>query len=263
MSKKLLLVEILIGAALSYWVITSFFSSNTKFEELALGTETVSWFATDEDKKSIHIEKINAGERGDFLKGWENRGKKGVILLLGNSQMHSINQIKQGDANFLELIYSKTRNDTVEVLGHSMPNAGLQEYYLAYTYWSKILPVKSVVIPLFMDDMREDGVRDVFFSELILEKYQLRDSTDYLIHKVNGELRRFWSNNPNSKSAEFNADMAALRETFQEKTETYLNSELEDKSRAWANRQNVRGEFFNWMYKLRNTVFDIRANTIR
>ena len=29
------------------------------------------------------------------------------------------------------------------------------------------------------------------------------------------------------------------------------------------NRPNVRGDFFNWLYRLRNTVFRIKASTIR
>lgn len=262
-NKKFLLLEIAIGFILSYWIITSFFSGDTKFENLALGTETASYQALDENRKLIHITKIEGEEQREFLGNWEKRGKKDVILFFGNSQMHSINQLKDGEVNFLELLYNDNRNDTLEILGNSFPNAGIQEFYLGYEYWKRILPLKTVVIPLFMDDMREDGIRNVFFSDLIGNKYQLNDSSDFMIQKINKELRDYWPTNSNNQTAEVNADMAALKETVQEKTEIYLNDKLDQNSRAWLNRQNVRGEFFNWLYKFRNTVLGINANTIR
>ena len=263
MSKNILLVEIAIGSILSYWAITTYFSGNTRFEDLALGTETTSYQALDENKKLIHIVKIEGEEEHEFITSWKKRGRKDVVLFFGNSQMHSVNQMKTGEVNFLELLYAKNRSDTSEVLGNSLPNAGLQEFYLAYEYWKDILPLKTIVLPVFMDDMREDGVRSVFFSDLVNNKYQLRDTADYLALQINKHLRGYWSNNPNNKTEDTRADMAALRETFQEKTETYLNGKLEHNSQAWVNRQNVRGEFFNGIYKLRNTVFGINANTIR
>ncbi|NOT76611.1 MAG: hypothetical protein HOP08_16905 [Cyclobacteriaceae bacterium] len=262
MSKKLL-IEIFIGFVLSWWIIKTFFSGETKFENLALGTETVSYQAVDENKKLIHISKIDGAERSEFIENWEKRGKKKVILFMGNSQMHSINQMKAEEVNFLEQLYFRNRNDSTEILGNSLPNAGLQEFLLAYEYWKEVLPLKAVVIPLFMDDLREDGIRNVFFEDLVMTKFQIKDSGDMMIEKINADLRSYWSANPNNKTAEINADMAALDETFQEKTETYLNDKLNQTSEAWRNRQNVRGEFFNWIYKLRNTVFGINANTIR
>jgi hypothetical protein len=112
--------------------------------------------------------------------------------------------------------------------------------------------------------MREGGIRDVFFSGLVDSKYQLQDTSDYLPQSINKALRSHWSANVpvQTASAEGN-DLAALDETFQEKTEVYLNQELDQHSAAWSNRKNVRGEFFNWLYKLRNTVFGINANTTR
>ena len=263
MKKYQLLAEIIVGVILSYWIIASRFSGETKFEDLALGSETVSYQGLDENGKLIHIVKIEAAEEGEFLTNWDNRGKKDVTLFFGNSQMHSINQMQAGEVNFLELLHKRNKIESAEILGNSFPNAGLQEFYLAYSYWKNILPLKAVVIPLFMDDMREDGIRNVFFSDLISTRYQLKDSNDYLIRQINKDMKGYWSSNANNKTAEANADMAALRESFQEKTEIYLNDKLDRNSKAWVNRQNVRGEVFNWIYKLRNTVFGINANTVR
>ena len=80
---------------------------------------------------------------------------------------------------------------------------------------------------------------------------------------VNNELQNYWSGNANNQTSQGNPDMAALRETYQEKTELYLNGQLDTISEAWTNRQNVRGKFFNWLYRLRNSFFGIKANTVR
>ena len=263
LKNKWLFPELVTGAVLSFWIVSVYFTGDTKFEELALGSETTSYQALDENKKPIHIVKIEGEEEREFITNWKKRGRKGVVLFFGNSQMHSVNQMKTGEVNFLELLYAKNRSDTAEVLGNSLPNAGLQEFYLAYEYWKDILPLKTIVIPVFMDDMREDGVRSVFFSDLVNSKYQLRDTADYLARQINKDLRGYWSNNPNNKTEDTRADMAALRETFQEKTEIYLNDRLEQNSLAWNNRKNVRGDMFHWLYKFRNTVFGINASSVR
>jgi hypothetical protein len=263
MNKKLLLVEIFLGFILSYWIIRTYFSGNTIFENLALGTETMSYQALDEDNTLIHVQRIDALERSELLRHWEEKGRKDVIMFFGNSQTHSINQRKDKEVNYIELLYHNAENKPMDVLCHSFPNAGLQEFYLAYEYWKDILPLKVVVIPLFMDDMREDGVRDVFFAELVKSKYQLKDTSDHLVEKINSDLRGYWPSNPNNKTSTDNPDMAALEETFQERTETYLNNNLDRMSDSWGNRQNVRGEFFTWIYKLRNTVLGINATTVR
>jgi hypothetical protein len=163
MNRFFLLAEVLIGFLLSYWIITTFFAGNTQFENLALGTETVTYQATDENKNPIHIQKVNTGEQTLLIDGWKKRGKKPVILFFGNSQTHSINQRKDNEVNFVELLYKRNGNAGQDILCHSIPNASLQDFYLAYAYWKTIFPIKTVIIPVFMDDMREGGIRDVFF----------------------------------------------------------------------------------------------------
>lgn len=262
-SNRLLAVELFLGFALSYFIVRSLFSGSYQFENLALGTETSSYQAVDENQNLIHIQKLNSEEKEGLIKGWDRRGKKEVTLVLGNSQTHSINQQKLGDVNYVELLYQSTKSRESEVLCMSIPNAGMQEFFLAYEYWKGLLPIKTLVVPVFLDDMREDGVRDVFFSDLVTTRFQLTDTTRELSKLINRQLRSYWSSNTNNQTAQGDPDLAALRETFQEKTELYLNSELDTLSEAWTNRQNVRGQFFNWLYRLRNTVFRIKANTVR
>ena len=263
MKSKWLLAEILVGLASSYFIMTTYFSGDRKFEDLALGTETVTYNAVDENRKPIHIQRSNEEESTRLLEAWKERGSKPVILFLGNSQTHSINQQKEGEINFIEILYKNRTNQQEDIVCISLPNAGLQEFYLTYKYWNKVLPIKAIVVPVFMDDLREDGIRDVFFAELIATKFQLSDTADNISQKINKELRLNWTHNLSVKQLVGELDKLDLPETLQEKSETYLNGQLENRSKAWVNRPNVRGEFFNGLYKLRNTVFGIKASTIR
>jgi hypothetical protein len=260
MKRYWLLMEIVVGLFLSYFIIIVFFSGERKFEDLALGTETVTYNAVDEAGRLIHIQKTDLEQSGELLNAWKTRGEKPVVLFLGNSQTHSINQQKEGEVNFIELLYRSRIDKKSDILCISLPNSGLQEFYLVYEYWKKLLPIKALVIPVFMDDLREDGIRNFYFEELIHSKFQLVDTINQLPKKINSELRSYWQTNvsaivsPDSKS-----ESAA---TLQDKSEAYLNQKLE-KSKTWINRPNVRGEFFNWLYRFRNTFFRIKASTIR
>lgn len=262
MKKEVLLFELIIGAILSYTIIIKYFSGDRQFENLALGTETVKYQAVDKDDNFIHIIHIDSIEEPLFLKASKIYPKKDALLFLGNSQTHSINQKKEGEVNYISLLADNPANAKLNILCHSLPNANLQEFLLSYEYFKNKLPVKMLIIPVFMDDMREDGIRgDIYYQSLISQKYLLEDSTDYVIKHIDDDLSSFWSAGETSNSK--NEDIEAIKETFQEKTELLLNNFLEKRSLAWNNRPNVRGDFFNWLYMTRNTVLGINASTHR
>lgn len=252
------ILSIVIGAALSLFVIGRYFSGDKHFENLAMGTRTMPYQACEGDTL-IHLQHLNDKEESHFLSRINNRS---VVFFLGNSQTHSINQKKDGEVNFIELLNNVLRDTAITVRCNSMPNAGMQEYYLSYQYWKSKFKMKYVVIPVCMDDMREEGIRDVFFPNLIKTKFQISDTTA-IARVINEDLRAYWSKNENTKANNESADMAALKETVQESTEKYLNERLDGSWSVWRDRKNVRGEFFNWIYKLRNTVLRIKATTVR
>ncbi len=256
-------IELLMGFILAYFIIRTFFAGDFAFEKLALGDETSSYQAVDEEKHLIHIQRLSEEEKTELVNSWKRRGEKNVIFFLGNSQTHSINQQRESDVNYIELLYRREQSASQEVLCMSLPNAGLQEFFLAFEYWKDRLPIKTLIVPLFMDDMREDGIRDVFFSDLVDNRFQLQDTSSEISLNINRELRDYWSSNSNNQTTLGDPNLAALRETYQERTEIYLNNRLDSLSLAWNNRQNVRGQFFNWLYRLRNTVLRIKANTVR
>jgi hypothetical protein len=262
-----LLLQLLLGLLFAIATIQLFFSGERKFDELALGTETVTYMAKDIAGSNIHLTQIDNAEENVFVNDYHARGNKNVTLFMGNSQTHSINQMKNGEVNFIRILHDTLDNKNSEILCHSMPNAGMQEFYLSYMYWKKKLNIKVLVIPLFFDDLREDGIRDVFFTNLINDKFLLSDSLSHIEKKINSNLKSYWSSKKevktNNTSLNSSKDNEALKETVQEDIENSLNLFLEKNSKSWNNRENVRGDFFVWLYQLRNTVLGINASTIR
>ena len=257
MNPKAHLLQIILSTFLAFCIISFFFSGDKKFENLALGTETVTYQAKDKFNNFIHIFRIDEQEESSFLNAWKDRGKKKVIFFLGNSQTHSINQKKEDDINMIELLHDTLNSFNVDVLCHSFPNASMQEFYLSFKYWQRKLPIKTLIIPLFFDDFREDGIKDVFFEKLVNSKFVLDDNSNLVNQKINTNLKSYWGSKVNLHTAE------TSKSTIQERVEKSINNYLENNIVTWNQRENVRGDFFVWIYKLRNTIFGIKAQSIR
>ena len=257
MKPKVNLLQIILSTFFAFCIISFFFSGDKKFENLALGTATSSYRAKDKFNNLIDIFRINEHEEIAILNGWIKRGQKKVIFFLGNSQTHGINQKQKDDINIIELLHDTLKCYNVDVLCNSFPNASMQEFYLSFKYWQGKLPIKTLIIPIFFDDFREDGIRDVFFDRLVKTKFLLPDSSNKLIQKINLNLKSYWGSKVILESNERN------EATTQEKVEYSINNYLANNIVTWNQRENVRGDFFVWIYKLRNTIFGIKAQTIR
>lgn len=248
------LTELIVGISLAFIIISVFFKEKKNFENLALGEDTVSVNARDSAGQLIHVMQLTSLEYDSLILGWQQRGKKDVILCLGNSQTHGINQLKQGDVNYPKILSDEFQKNSLDVIAHSIPNANLQEHLLLFDFWTSRLPVKYLVIPVFMDDMREDGIRVV--EQLNKESYKISNDTSAIAAKINKEIKA-WG------ATETANDMSALNKTVQEKSELFFNSWLDKHFAPWASRPTVRGDLFANLFIWRNTLFGIKATTKR
>ncbi|NNC86323.1 MAG: hypothetical protein HKN75_09585, partial [Bacteroidia bacterium] len=247
------LLEIIVAFVLAMVFVGWYFAEKQDFENLALGEGTIPFFAND-GTYPIHVDEITKNSFDSVMLGWEQRGKKDVIFCLGNSQTHSLNQLKEGEVNYTQLLFNEYQDKGYDVITHSIPNCNLQEFYLFLQFWKEHLPIKVVLIPTFMDDTRENYINTVYLPYLVEAKYSLA-SDDALAQKINAAL--------DVGTEDGDEDMAALRQTVQEKSETFLNNWLDENFAPWEKRPNVRGAFFNWLYNVRNTIFSISAQTKR
>jgi hypothetical protein len=246
----------LLGCCIAVVLIKSFSSSQTKFEEAALGEETSSYMAT-EGGYPIHAGGIKKSTDSLLLSGWEKRGKKPVIFFLGNSQTHGVNRMKADDVNVIKMLHDRNASSGTDVMANSIPNGNLQEFYLLYAHYAERLPVKALFVPVFMDDLRETGIREFFFSDLVeIPTSILEDSSD-----ISGKVRAGITALQQEESA--TGDMAALDQTVQASSEAYLNESLNHNWPAWGQREQIRGNIFMSLYQLRNTAFQITPQTKR
>lgn len=134
-------------------LIILFSSSDLISEEFALGDETKSYYALDSNNKKIHFSNI---EEIEFKDNSE------LIIFLGNSQTHGVNQFVRGNSNYVEILSKKYPNKNIYAL--SIPNGSLTEFYMISTYLISNFDIKKVILPAFFDDTRESNIRTEIIS---------------------------------------------------------------------------------------------------
>lgn len=243
------LIQLLISLLTAIISFSYFNKDPNSFENLAMGNQTSLYQAKNEKGELIHflhLDSIEIKQLESLVSEYNDSG----ILFLGNSQSHSINQMKRNDCNYIELISKKIPDPC---LAFSFPNGNLQEYLLNIDYVLTKVKIKKIFLPVFMDDLREDGIRDVFFTELINQKYLIRDKS-LIAQQINSDLNK--NDSGEIKQGEHNS-------TPQDKSENFLNNYLNQNTNFWSMRETMRGNIFNWLYMLRNTIFGIRPGTVR
>jgi hypothetical protein len=252
---RYLILPLFIGLVIGLLALEFFVSKidNTKkLDELALGEATSIYLAI-ENGVPIHCHDLE--DAFSCLEPYnKNSGDEGVVLWLGNSQIHSINQMNDGDETAASTLHRQLQIQSRYLLSFSQPNASLQEHYVLFEYLLNKLPISTLILPLVFDDMRETGIRQSL--SIAFEEKKLKQQLE-----TTGIGRLLLSNHGSHDSS--GNDMEGLEDTVQEMSEVYLNSELESIWDVWANRKELRGHLLTSLYFFRNWVFGINASTTR
>ena len=249
LSKHKILIELILAFVFSFIIIITCFHSTTNFENMALGIYTRAHFS---ETNNVPIQTMGLRDNDKIIAGCKTRNLKDIVLIIGNSQTHSINQYKKGDETFTKILADSLNKKSIDVISSSVPNATMEDFYLLYKYWKENQNPKVVLLPIFLDDTREDGIQDVFYKNV--SSYRMKEENP-ITKKINDQLNKLGQTE--------SSDLAALHQTFQEKTENKLDVFLDKHFSPWHYRPEIRGSFFNNLYKLRNTVFGIDAKTKR
>jgi hypothetical protein len=246
------LISIGVGLLLSA-LLLSFSSSGkaTNFEELALGNDNSPLYAEYQGAR-IHCTGVDDAEI--CLEGARKRHLPKMVLWLGNSQLHAINQYKPGQENAPPILFRSLTNKGVDLLTFSQPNASFQEHYVLFEYLRNRVKPNVLILPLVFDDTRETGIRDSISAALHQPDTIASLRTTAIGQKILAE---------DQKNGSGNNDFAGLAETIQERVELAANDWLSDHFKLWASRPEVRGRLFNDLYQFRNTVFGITPQTKR
>ena len=243
------MVRLIVSIILS-WILLGIFSRTPKikFEELAMGKATTTYYAKNNSNDFIHLGEISLYD--ELYNDWVQRGRKDVILLIGNSQYHGINQMKPNDVNTSEILFNYYNNYNYDFLTFSMANINLQEQYLIFDYATRIFPIKMFILPVFMDDTRENSIR------YELQQFMLNNVT---YAEKNRIIDRLYMDNTDLP----NVDLQGLKKALQEKVEFSIDEYLLKISSRWSARSDLRSELFGVLYQFRNFIFNIKATTTR
>jgi hypothetical protein len=188
----------------------------------------------------------------DCLAGFGRRGASQAALWLGNSQLHGVNQYASGQETASARLFARLHASGIDLLTLSQPNANLLEHLVLYTYLRTRLPLRLVLLPAVFDDVRDTDVRASVASALTDEA-----TRSFLSSSEVG--RSILATNQSTADP----DLAALDQTIQERSETYLNAWMDRHVELWDLRPEVRGTFWVWVRQLRNTVFGITPHSKR
>lgn len=226
---------------------------STNFAETPKYLQTSSYFAT-HDGKPIHCSACK--DAVECIAGWKSRGERPLALWFGNSQLHAVNQLEQGDRNAPDLVAERLRRRGADLLTFSQPNANLQEHYVLLEYLLARLPVRAIAVPLVFDDTRENGLRDEI--ALALEDTATRRALEQstIGNKILTAI-------PAAPTGAARDNLAGVRKTLQEHSETFLETWLNEHSMLWRARPELRGRLFMWLYQFRNTALNIRPASVR
>jgi len=226
---------------------------NENLDELAIGSENTLTLASI-DKKKIHCEG-GLREVNDCINDYLIYGDSDeLILWLGNSQLHSINQFQLGDETASLILHKKLQSKDKYLLTFSQPNANLQEHFLLFEYLSNRVPITELILPVVFDDLRETGIRDNL-QDILKHKVVIRELKNT---EVGNKILLRQNTN---KSLEGHND--PLDGTEQEGVEEYLNNALESMFDIWGDRSALRGKILLNLYKFRNWSLGITPSSIR
>ena len=182
---------------------------------------------------------------------------KKYIAWLGNSQLHTINQYKQGD-HLAPYWFRKLEpcHDCIVPLGFSLPNANLQEQFVLSEYISNRIVIRALVLELVFDDLREDGLRSEFSPVLSVN---LRNKISH--YPVGSSILALYDTESGKHSSV--QDNHGLNGSVQLSVEESLTNELGEVWPLWKDRQALRSDFLIDLYYLRNWALNIKPTTVR
>jgi len=218
-------------------------------EEQWNGREFTSWSVPDAKAMVADYKRAPVKEDGDC--------KPFTVLWLGNSQLNTINQFREGDhISPWWLRREASCADTTLPLGVSLPNANFQEMYLLEEYVTARLPVNVIFLELCFDGLRQDGLRHDFvgFAEPSDEGELGREPIGRTILQTAQALWR------NEVAAEQNP---GLKGFLQQGVENRLDAALAKASPLWADRDSMQLKFLVDVYIVRNRLLGINSSTVR
>ena len=248
-----------VSIALAWAILEGYHSIGIQGDEAALGPDNRSVAA------SVAGVRVNAWQADEFDAVWggpaaapaADRGHP-AAMILGNSQLFSVNQPVSGDEPVPE---AATKAAGFPVIGISLPNANLQEHLLVFAWALARRRPDVVALGVFYDDLREDGIRpglDVLDSPRCRELLGRSASGRAVIGDVEKHIAERETSRTDLQGT------TAASQSLQERVESFLEKWLHDRWYLWRNRDDMMAALqVKHLRALRNWVFRIDSRTVR
>jgi hypothetical protein len=224
-----------------------YFIEDKNFADAALGDKT-STVIGQLDSERVHCFYLSDGD--ECISSAINRDLDKVILWLGNSQLHSVNQLKIKDNLASVRVAKALRPIGIDALTFSQPNANLQEHWILLEAIKRKLEIDLLILPVVFDDTREESIRHEIIQELSDFGLQERFRASAIGMRILAHYQNYQKGN-------------ALNNTIQDRSEKALTSWLDNYFSWESMRSKLRGTISLSLYKARNSLFSITPNTIR
>jgi len=248
-------LSVLIGLLMGIFLLDFFLpnkESKVDFNEFGLDEHTKTSMASIENKK-IHCSDLK--DLSLCIEGYKIDNKNSpAIIWLGNSQLHAINQYQFGDETASLQIHRFLRRHNFYTITISQPNANLQEHFLLFAYLLDRFPIKTLILPIVFDDMREDEIRSDIKS-ILKDQISYKRITQTLTGK--NLISKFEDKDLAGNKSNI------LDDKMQNSFEDLIDERLGKIWPLWNKRDTLRGELFSNLYLLRNSIFGIKASTTR
>ena len=221
-----------------------------KLEEAALGQDTQFAFGASD---AVRVLCMNAKDGRECLASYEAAKRPPAVLWLGNSQLPAINRVQPGDLPTPKVLHELVRHRGHYLVTYAQPNANLIEHGLAFAALSPLYDTRLLILPVFLDDIREQGVRQNVADFLDAPNIRAEAERSPVWPHIAPNLSRVGGGEHDS------AEAASLQRTF----ETAFNAKLEAWWPLWRSRSNLRGLLGFSVHNARNKLLGINAQTKR
>lgn len=240
---------LLLSLILALFIVGRIAAAAPDFDKVALGDQTTAVYGSYQGGK-IFCGQID--EVPQCLGPARERNLKTRIVWLGNSQLHAINQLKSGDRTAPVLLAEQLRPKGVEVQAFSLPNSSLSEMLMIWSVYSSDHHINTLVVPLFLDDMREQQVRPLLRAALNNPQVAADLNSSATARQIVARL-------PDPIEEE----QPTSRQSMQEHSEEAITNVLQRCCGFQTMREKARGQIDIMAVLLRNWAFGITAQTVR
>jgi hypothetical protein len=186
------------------------------------------------------------------------------LLWLGWSQLYAINDYHPGDRTAPALVAERLDPAGVDLIAIAMPNINPREELLVYQYLRGHLRLSGLVVPAWLQGMKQEGIRTSWLPALAEPAVRARLAS---LPSGNAVLA---SVAPAAKSAQEIGQQALVKDarTTQERVERWLVAGLTDRVPLWHVRSQAQGEIKlavlggrEQVLRLRNVLLGTRAKS--